>query len=131
MLVYRTYSFWIFGTLWSKNINNKTCFKNPARITCIDLFITNSSHSFQNTMTISTGFMIITILKSSFIKSKDREIYYRNYRNFSSNSFREDLTLSLDRINLRFFWRHFHENSQQTCASEKEICQSKWGTLYD
>ena len=54
-------------------------------------------------MTISTGFMIITILKSSFIKSKDREMYYRDYRNFSSNSFREDLTLSLDRINLRFF----------------------------
>ena len=41
----------------AKNVmKNKTCFKNPNRPTCIDLFLTNSPHSFQNTMTISTGF---------------------------------------------------------------------------
>ena len=33
---------------------------------------------------------------------KARETYYRDYKNFSSNSFREDLTLSLDRINKGF-----------------------------
>ena len=65
----------------AKNImKNKTCFKNPDRPTCIDLFLTNSPHIFQNTMTISTGFpdfhkMIITVLKSSFIKLKARETY--------------------------------------------------------
>ena len=32
----------------AKNImKNKTCFKNPDRPTCIDLFLTNSPHSFQ------------------------------------------------------------------------------------
>ena len=109
----------------AKNImKNKTCFKNSDRPTCIDLFLTNSPHSFQNTMTISKGLsdfhkMIITVLKSSFLKLKAREMYYRDYRNFSSNSFREDLTLSLDRINKGF------ENPQQTCANEKEICQGK------
>ena len=52
-----------------KNImKNKTCFKNPDRPTCINLFLTNSPHSFQNTMTISTGLsgfhkMIISVLK--------------------------------------------------------------------
>ena len=92
----------------AKNImKNKTCFKNPDRPTCIDLFLTNSQHSFQNTMTISTGLsdfhkMIITVLKSSFIKLKARETYYRDYKNFSSNSFREDLMLSLGRINKGF-----------------------------
>ena len=92
----------------AKNImKNKTCFKNPDRPTCIDLFLTNSQHSFQNTMTISTGLsdfhkMIITVLKSSFIKLKARETYYRDYKNFSSNSFREELTLSLGRINKGF-----------------------------
>ena len=92
----------------AKNImKNKTCCKNPDRPTCIDLFLTNSPHSFQNTMMISTGFsdfhkMIITVLKSSFIKLKARETYYRDYKNFSSNSFREDLTLSSDRINKGF-----------------------------
>ena len=58
-------------------------------------------------MAIPTGLsdfhkMISTVLKSSFIKLKARETYYRNYKNFSSNSFREDLTLSLDRINKSF-----------------------------
>ena len=46
--------------------------------------------------------MIITVLKSSFIKLKAREKYYRDYKNFSSNSIRVDLTLSLDRINKGF-----------------------------
>ena len=31
-----------------------------------------------------------------------RETYYRHYKNFSINSFREDLTLSLDRKNKDF-----------------------------
>ena len=59
----------------AKNImKNKICFKNPDRPTCIDLFLTNSPHSFQNTMTISTGLsdfhkMIITVLKSSPLRS--------------------------------------------------------------
>ena len=62
----------------AKNImKNKTCFKNPDRPTYIDLFLTNSPHSFQNTMKISTGWsdfhkIIITVLKSSFIKLKTR-----------------------------------------------------------
>ena len=85
----------------AKNImKNKTLFKSPDRPTCIDLFLTNSPHSFQNTMTISTGLsdfhkMIITVLKSSFIKLKARETYYRDYKNFNE------------------------------CVNEKEICLSK------
>ena len=92
----------------AKNImKNKTCFKNPDRTTCIDLFLTNSPHSFQNTITISTGLsdfykIIIIVLKSSFVKLKAGEMYYRDYKNFSTNSFRDDLTLSFDRINKGF-----------------------------
>ena len=45
----------------------KTCFKNPNKSTCIDLFLTNSPHSFQNTMIIFTRLsnfhkMFITVL---------------------------------------------------------------------
>ena len=92
----------------AKNImKNKTCFKNPDRTTCIDLFLTDSPHSFQNTMTISTGLsdfykIIIIVLKFSFAKLKAGEMYYRDYKNFSTNSFRDDLTLSFDRINKGF-----------------------------
>ena len=84
-------------------MKNKTCFKNPDRPTCIDLFLTNGPHSFQNTMTIFTGLpdfhkMIIMVLKSSFIKLKARETHYRDYKHFSTNSSRKELTLSLDRV---------------------------------
>ena len=70
-------------------MKNKTCFRIPNKLTCIDLFLTNSTNSFQNTMTISTGLsdfhkMIITVLKSSFIKLKVREMYYRDYFTKSS-----------------------------------------------
>ena len=88
-------------------MKNESCFKNPDRPTWIDVFLTNSPHSFHNTMTISTRLsdfygMIITVLKSLFIKLMAREIYYRDYQNFSTNSFREDLTLSLNSINKAF-----------------------------
>ena len=58
-------------------------------------------------MTITIGLsdfhkMVITVLKSSFIKLKARETYYRDYKNFSCNSFREDLILSLDRMKKGF-----------------------------
>ena len=58
-------------------MENKTCFKNPDRSTCTDLYLTNGPHSFQNTATISTGLydfhkMTITVLKSSFVKLKAR-----------------------------------------------------------
>ena len=84
-------------------MKNKTCFKNPDRPTCIDLFLTNGPHSFQNTMTIFTGLpdfhkMIIMVLKSSFIKLKARETHYGDYKHFSTSSARKELTLSLDRI---------------------------------
>ena len=64
-------------------------------------------HSVQNTMTISTRLsdfhkIIITVLKSSFTKLMAREMHHRDYKNVSNNSFREDLTLSLDRISKGF-----------------------------
>ena len=55
-------------------------------------------------MAIFTGLsdflkMIITTLKSSFIKLKANETYYRDFKKFSSDLFRVDLALSLDRVN--------------------------------
>ena len=36
-------------------VKEKTCYKSVENPSCIDLFITNSYRSFQNTTTISTG----------------------------------------------------------------------------
>ena len=60
-------------------VNEKACFKSKNNPTCINLFITNSSNSFQNTSTMRTGLsdfhgMVVTVLKTTFLKSKARVI---------------------------------------------------------
>ena len=56
----------------AKNIvKEPTCYKSLSNPSCIGLVITNSSSSFQNTKTISTGLsdfhkMVITVLKQTF-----------------------------------------------------------------
>ena len=69
-----------------------TCYKNRANPTCIDLMVTNSNRSFQNTCTIETGLsdfykMIVTVLKVYVQKREEKVINYRDYRNFSNEEF--------------------------------------------
>ena len=63
-------------------VKEPTCYKNTDNPSCIDLFITNSYRSFQNTTTISTGLsdfhkMTITVLKTFYPKASPRVISYR------------------------------------------------------
>ena len=84
----------------AKNImKEKTCFHNLNRSTGINLFLTNSPHSFQKIMIFSSTLSdfhkkIVTVLKFSFIKFKAKETYYKDYKKFSSNLFRTNLALS-------------------------------------
>ena len=60
-------------------MNDKTSSKSKNNTSCIDLSITNSSDSFQNTSTITTGLsdfqkVVVTVLKTTFLKSKLRGI---------------------------------------------------------
>ena len=85
----------------SKNIvKEKTCFKSIENPSCVDLFITNSVSSFQNTKVISSGLsdchkMVVTVLKTTIQKSKPHEIIYRDYSKFNENIFRDNLKKSL------------------------------------
>ena len=81
-------------------VKDKTCFKNIENPSCIDLIITNSISSFQDTKTISTGLsdfhkMVVTVLKTTFLKNKPREIIYRDYSKFNEERFSENLKRSL------------------------------------
>ena len=67
----------------------------------IDLFLTNSSNSFQYTQTISSGLsdhhkMVVTVLKNTFSKMKPKEIIYRSYTNFDKEIFKSDLRDNLE-----------------------------------
>ena len=63
-------------------VKEPTCFMSKDNPSCIDLFITNSYQSFQKTTTVTTGLsdfhkMTVTVLKTTFPKSKPRVITYR------------------------------------------------------
>ena len=84
----------------AKNIvKESTCFKNVLNPSCIDLFITNSPLSFQNTV-ISNGLsdfhkMVITVMKMSFKKHSPIERHYRDYKNFDRTKFKNNLNEKL------------------------------------
>ena len=66
---------------------------NPS---CIYIFLTNQVFSFQNTKNVATGLsdfhnLVLTVLKTSFSKTKPKEISYRDYKNFNSDIFHDGL----------------------------------------
>ena len=82
----------------SKNlVKQNTCFKSIENPRCIDLFITNSPMSFQNTKVLNIGCsdfhkMTVTVMKTTFIKLKPKKVTYRNYKGFNENNFKKNLT---------------------------------------
>ena len=54
-------------------LKQKACYKNPEKSSCIDLILTNSHRSFQNTNVFETRLsdfhkMAVSVLKSHFAK---------------------------------------------------------------
>ena len=87
-----------FCSIWNlKNAGTEpTCFKNPNYPSCIDLFLTNTIGSFQETQVFETGLSdfhkpVVTVLKSIFPKSPPKIMTYRSYKNFSNDLFQDDL----------------------------------------
>lgn len=81
-------------------IKEPTCFKNVNNPSCIDLILTNRSHSFQDTRVVETGLsdfhkLTATVLKTRFKKQPPKIISYRSYKDFSHVNFRNDILNSL------------------------------------
>ena len=80
-----------------KNLTKKpTCFKNPNKLSCIDLVLTNRKKQFVPFALIETGVsdfhkMVVTVLISYSGKREAKIIKYRSNKNFSNDSFREQL----------------------------------------
>ena len=77
-------------------VKEPTCFKSLDNPSCIDLLLTNSPLSFQNTTTVTTGLsdfhkMVVTVMKTTFPKAKPKIIYYRDYKKFNLYEFRKEL----------------------------------------
>ena len=86
-------------------IKNPTCFKSTENPSCIDLILTNRPLSFQNSTVVETGLsdfhlLTLTVLKTTFRKRPPKVVMYRNYKNYSSFKFKEDLQFHLNDIDL-------------------------------
>ena len=94
------------NTYHLKNIvKQKTCFKNPDRPNCIDLILTNSSRSFQDTFTVETGLsdfhkLVVTVLKLYFPKQKPNIQIFRDYKRFQNDLFRPELDSELSKLDV-------------------------------
>ena len=96
-------------------VRDPTCFKNPNNPSCINLFLTNCSRSFQDTHIIQTGLtnfhkMNLTVLKMYFTKQKHETIFYRNYKKIDNLKFKEALNRELMKHCLNDIdYENFHE----------------------
>ena len=71
-------------------------YKTAENSAYIDLILTNSPRSFQNSSVFETGLsdfhkLTITVLKQYFPKLKPKVVNYRDYQNFRNNEFRAEL----------------------------------------
>ena len=72
-------------------VSEPTCFKNPDTPSCIDLFLTNCSRSFQDTQVIETSLsdfhkMNLTVFKMLFTKQKHETIFFRELMKHDLNN---------------------------------------------
>ena len=86
-------------------VNVPTCYKNPLKSSCIDLFLINCSRSFHDTQVIETGLsdfhkMNITVLKMFFSKPKHDTVFFQNYKKFDNSAFTEGLNRELLKYDL-------------------------------
>ena len=70
--------------------------QNPFNPSNIDLILTNCTKRFFKTDTIFTSLfdfhkLVLSVFKTTFTKSKPKEIVCRNYKKFNENNFNQDL----------------------------------------
>ena len=75
----------------SSLIKKPTCYNNPANPSYIDLILTNSLRSFENSSVVETGLsdfhrIIVTILKNTFQRLPPKIRNYKSYSNFDNGS---------------------------------------------
>ena len=86
-------------------IKEPTCYKNPNKISCIDLILTNKPRSFQHSCVIKIGLsdvhrMTVTVVKTFFEKLQPRVVKYRDYKYFENDRFRTDLLSEFGKANI-------------------------------
>ena len=110
-------------------VKKGTCYKNPGNPSCIDLHLTNSPLRFQNTSSVFTGLsdfhkLVLTVFKTTFVKSKPKELFYRDYKHCNHECFEKDLKCTLstfEKINYQEFQKTFIEILNNHAPVKKKL----------
>ena len=116
--------------LSSNNLSNlmekNTCFKGTG--SCTDLILTNRKYSFKHTESYETGIsdhhhMIYTMLKSCFQNKEPKVLNYRDFRNFSSEDFKQYLSPTLNGFGDSYdvFEQRFVANLNKHASKKKKV----------
>ena len=106
-------------------IKEPTCYKNLQNPSCIDLILTNSPYSFQNSYVVETGLsdfhkMTVTVMKTTYEKLKPIIKNYRDYKNFCNDTFHKVLLEKLSTENINANGSGF-EKFLQICIQTLDI----------
>ena len=82
-----------------------TCYKNPNKLSCIDLMLTNKPRSFKHSCVIETDLsdlhrITVTVMKATFATLQPRVVNYRDCKCFENGRFRVDLMSELSEANI-------------------------------
>ena len=83
-------------------IKDPIYFKNPDKPWCIDLLLTNFPKPFLKSQTLETGLTdlhksTLTVIKIHYKKQKPLVVTYRDYNNFSNETFRTESLSAMER----------------------------------
>ena len=86
-------------------VQEPTCYKNPERPSCIDLFLSNCENHFLKTEILETGLsdfhkLIITATMLKFEKQPPQIVTYRNYKNYNKELFEKDIQIKLSEFDI-------------------------------
>ena len=105
----------------------RSCYKNPNNPSCIDLFLTNSPSFYQTeTFTGLSDFhkYFLSIFKTTFTKSKAKEIIYRDFKKFNEQYFNNDLRTELSSKSIKSYgsFENIFLNTLKKHAPIKKKC---------
>ena len=91
-----------------------------------NLLLTNFPRSFLKSQTLETGLsdfrkLTLTVLKLNYKKQKPLVVTYRDYKNFSNESFRTELSSAMKRYS-NIYFADFHSKFLYLLGKQRKYC---------
>ena len=113
-------------------VKEGTCYKNSRNPSCIDLYLTNNPLNFQSISSVLTGLsdfhkLVLTVFKSTFVKSKPKGLFTEISNTSVMKVLRKTLTYALstfEKINYQQFDKTFIEILNKHAPMKKKLVRT-------